>query len=115
MSRLDGFPWSPDSKLARRTSPISESDAAHLFEPDKPRRSHIRTRLAVWALPVLFWLLFPPPTYAYIDPGTGSYILQVVIAGLLGALVSLRIYWARIKTFLRGRSPFGRNDPAEHE
>lgn len=115
MSRLGGFPWSPDSKLTRRTSPISESDAAHLFEPDDPCRSHFRTRLAVWALPVLFWLLFPPPTYAYIDPGTGSYILQVVIAGLLGALVSLRIYWARIKAFFKGSPPLGGNDPDKHE
>lgn len=37
--------------------------------------------------------------YAYIDPGTGSYILQVVIAGLLGALLSLKIFWKKIGSF----------------
>ncbi len=94
---------------------MSERDAANALDPGDPRRSPLRPRPTWWALLTLYWLLFPPPTYAYIDPGTGSYILQVVIAGLLGVLVSLRIYWARIKTFLKEYSPFGKRDPAEHE
>ncbi|MDE2667091.1 MAG: hypothetical protein OXI69_13160 [Acidobacteriota bacterium] len=94
---------------------MSERDAANAFDPRNPRRSPSRPRPAWWVLLTLYWLLFPPPTYAYIDPGTGSYILQVVIAGLLGALVSLRIYWARIKAFLKGNPPLGGNDPDKHE
>lgn len=115
MSRLNKFPWSPDSKLARRTSPISERDAANVFEPSEPWRPPFRPRPAWWVLLTFYWLLFPPPTYAYIDPGTGSYVLQVVIAGLLGALVSLRIYWARIKAFFKGNPRLDGNDPDKHE
>ena len=38
----------------------------------------------------------------YLDPGSGSYLLQLLIAGALGALFALRIYWSRIKrTILR--------------
>ncbi|HEX9870996.1 MAG TPA: hypothetical protein VGC99_20850 [Candidatus Tectomicrobia bacterium] len=33
----------------------------------------------------------------YLDPGSGSYLLQLLIAGALGALFALRIYWSRIK------------------
>lgn len=94
---------------------MSALGAANPFDSDESWRAQIRTRLACWALPVLFCILFPPPTYAYIDPGTGSYIVQVVIAGLLGALVSIRIYWARIKTFFKGDPPLGGNDPDKHE
>ena len=94
---------------------MSDRDAANAFDPRKPRRSPLRPRPAWWVLLTLYWLLFPPPTYAYIDPGTGSYIVQVVIAGLLGALVSLRIYWARIKAFFKGNPPLGGNDPDKHE
>ena len=115
MRRLNQLPWSPDSNLARRASHISERDSANAFDPRELKRSPSRPRPAWWALLIFYWLLFPPPTYAYIDPGTGSYILQVVIAGLLGALVSVRIYWARIKTFFKGNPPSGGNDPGKHE
>ena len=54
---------------------------------------------------VLFCLLsaaFAPSAHAYIDMGTGSYVLQVVLAGLLSVGVALRMFWGRIKShFLR--------------
>ena len=43
--------------------------------------------------------------YAYIDPGTGSYILQIVLASLLGAAFAIKLYWNRLKSlFARGLS-----------
>lgn len=108
MSRSNPLPW-------RLISRISDGVAANPFGPLRPGRPSLRRRLAWCALLGSYCLLFPPPTYAYIDPGTGSYLVQVVIAALLGVLFSLKIYWARIKTFLKGCSPFGRKDPAEHE
>lgn len=36
---------------------------------------------------------------AYLDPGSGSYLLQLLIAGLLGAAFALRMFWGRIKGF----------------
>ena len=115
MSRSNQFPWDPNTKLDRRTSPISNGVLGGSFGPREPWRPPFRPRLAWWALLALYCLLFPPPTYAYIDPGTGSYIIQVVIAGLLGALVSLRIYWARIKAYFKGNPPMGGNDSDKHE
>jgi hypothetical protein len=38
---------------------------------------------------------------AYIDPGTGSYVLQVAIAFLIGAAFSVKIFWKKISAFLR--------------
>lgn len=35
--------------------------------------------------------------YAYLDPGTGSYILQMIIAAGLGSLLTLKIFGAKIK------------------
>lgn len=40
---------------------------------------------------------------AYIDPGTGSYIFQLAVAGGLAVLFTLKRYWHRIKEFLGGR------------
>jgi hypothetical protein len=33
----------------------------------------------------------------YLDPGFGSMVLQLVLAGLLGAGVLIRVFWKRIK------------------
>ena len=37
----------------------------------------------------------------YIDPGSGSYILQVALAGILGAAFAVKSYWTSIKTAIR--------------
>jgi hypothetical protein len=36
----------------------------------------------------------------YLDPGSGSYLLQLLIAGAMGALLMLRIYWSKVKVFI---------------
>jgi len=50
-------------------------------------------------------ILAPSNAYAYIDPGTGSYILQIVLAALLGALFALKMFWRNVKDFLSGLLP----------
>jgi hypothetical protein len=51
----------------------------------------------------LLLLVFTPCfAYAYLDPGTGSYILQIIIAALFGALFALKRYWYQVKSFLSG-------------
>jgi hypothetical protein len=41
---------------------------------------------------------------AYLDPGTGSLILQAVIAALAGVAVAITSYWQRIRAFFRRSS-----------
>jgi len=38
--------------------------------------------------------------YAYLDPGTGSYVFQVLLAMLLGAFFTIKAYWQRLKIWL---------------
>ena len=33
---------------------------------------------------------------AYIDAGTGSLILQILVAGFFGSLFALKVFWGRI-------------------
>ncbi len=37
---------------------------------------------------------------AYLDPGTGSFILQVMIGGAFGSLLALKHYWHQLKRTL---------------
>jgi hypothetical protein len=51
-----------------------------------------------WIVAVLGVLLvFPEPAYAYLDPGTGSFILQMLLAGALAAGASVKLFWHRLK------------------
>jgi len=38
----------------------------------------------------------------YLDPGTGSFIIQILLAGLIGVAVALRVYWRKIVNFFKG-------------
>jgi len=40
---------------------------------------------------------------AYVDPGTGSYLLQLLIATILGGLFVIKTYWRRIMSFLSNK------------
>ena len=35
--------------------------------------------------------------FAYIDPGSGSILLQLILGGVAGALVVVKMYWQRFK------------------
>ena len=45
--------------------------------------------------------IFPQFLFAYLDPGTGSYILQMIIAVLVGALYVVKSYWYNVKIFFK--------------
>lgn len=41
----------------------------------------------------------------YLDPGSGSFIIQMLLAGFLGIAVAVKIYWKKIVAlFRKGKS-----------
>ena len=60
---------------------------------------------------ILMLLILPQSSYAYLDPGTGSYIIQIIIAGFLGGIFALKIFWKQIKVFFK--KIFSKNHPNE--
>jgi hypothetical protein len=42
---------------------------------------------------------------AYLDPGSGSMILQILVGGLAAVAVTAKLYWGRLLRFLRIRKP----------
>lgn len=44
-------------------------------------------------------LLIPTFLFTYLDPGSGSFILQLIIGGIVGLLVALKAFWGRIRAF----------------
>ncbi len=50
---------------------------------------------------VISFLIMPKCAYAYMDPGTGSFILQAIVAFALGALVIIKQFWRKIIGFFK--------------
>ena len=44
-------------------------------------------------------IAYTSPAYAYLDPGTGSVILQGLIGGIAASIAFLSIYWQKVKAF----------------
>ena len=43
--------------------------------------------------------------FAYLDPGTGSMLVQLLVGGVAAAGVALKLYWHRVLRLLRIRKP----------
>ena len=58
---------------------------------------------AAWTLllAMMLSLLVVAPAAAYLDPGSGSLIFQVVVGGAMAIALSVKIFWRRITTFFR--------------
>ena len=39
------------------------------------------------------------PAHAYLDPGTGSILIQVLLGGAAGAAAILKLYWHNIRDY----------------
>lgn len=65
------------------------------------RAPHVRTFLRYLCLLVVASLIAPRAAHAmalaYIDPLSGSVLLQVIAAGVLGAIFSTKAFMARVK------------------
>jgi hypothetical protein len=59
------------------------------------KKSRIVVLVLAWAA------LFPPEALAYLDPGTGSLIVQSLIAALAAVGYGLRLYWSRIRLWFK--------------
>lgn len=49
----------------------------------------------------LFSFLVKPNEY--LDPGSGSLIIQIVLAAVMGAGVAIGVFWRNIKAFFTGK------------
>jgi hypothetical protein len=45
-------------------------------------------------------VLLAADAHAYLDPGTGSMLLQVILGGVAAVAVALKLFWYRILAFL---------------
>jgi hypothetical protein len=56
---------------------------------------------------------FVSVAHAYLDPGTGSFMLQMLLADILGALLYLKLAWHNVKSFFQRRFSRGSKQQTE--
>lgn len=69
-----------------------------------PRTGHfsVKYRLVLVTTVMTAVAAFPGESFAYLDPGAGSFAFQMLIAAGMAALFALKMYWRRIKAYFRG-------------
>ena len=66
------------------------------------------SKVAVYLASIaLFWLIAAPAAHAYIDPGSSSFIVQMLVGIGAGALLAVATFWRRVLGFFS--RVFGRN------
>ncbi|MBL4586711.1 MAG: hypothetical protein JKX84_06615 [Flavobacteriales bacterium] len=59
-------------------------------------------RLKRDVLLIAMLLCYIPNSFGYLDPGSGSFIVQMIIAAVLGGFYAVKLYWIKIKNFFSG-------------
>ena len=55
------------------------------------------SKWSVLSILLLFEGIFVSEAFAYIDPGSGSVVIQMVIAALVGAGIAIKVFWEKLK------------------
>ena len=82
------------SSFPRSTAPARAANRTPQFGATTPRRRELLPNCVLCV-----------PVFAYLDPGTGSMLVQLVVGGLAAIAVTAKFYWRRLLTFLRIRKP----------
>jgi hypothetical protein len=72
--------------------------------PARRLRRQAKRSTPAHALTGRYQVVYPgPAVFAYLDPGTGSMLVQILVGGVAAAAVAAKLYWYRILRLLRIR------------
>lgn len=70
----------------------------------------------IWLL-ILISLVIPADAHAYVDPGTGSMMLQIILAGVFGVAIFYRTIISKLKLLfgIKEKSSETQESPSQTE
>jgi hypothetical protein len=77
----------------------------------KAFKQNRRSPRAVHGLALILFGLGSAPAFAYLDPGSGSMLLQVILGGFAALGVAMKLYWHKVKAALG----FGKSSEANED
>ncbi len=60
----------------------------------------VRSVLVVSGMAAAAIPLSPDLAFGYIDPGTGSFMLQIAAAAFFGSVLAIKVSWSKIRSVL---------------
>ena len=70
------------------------------------------SRLQLFALLAVLSASVTLPAHAYLDPASGSMLLQMILGGIAGVALALKLFWHRVLGFFGVKSQRGDDDAA---
>lgn len=61
--------------------------------------------LRIIAFTVALYFVSTKSAYAYIDPATGTLIVQLLIAAVATGIATVKLWWYKVKMFFKGEKP----------
>jgi predicted membrane channel-forming protein YqfA (hemolysin III family) len=68
-------------------------------------------RIATYVIITALLAASAPPAFAYLDPASGSMLLQMIVGGVAGLALAVKMFWHRILGFF-GVKPKNIDDDA---
>lgn len=62
----------------------------------------MKKTLSMTSLVLLLLVLATRPAHAYLDPASGSMILQVIVAAVAALLITIKAFWHKIRGMFGG-------------
>ncbi|MDH3735658.1 MAG: hypothetical protein OEQ94_01385 [Nitrosopumilus sp.] len=56
-----------------------------------------RIKIQIAAISLLLPAFIISDAYAYLDPGSGSIVIQSIIGALVGVGIAIKVYWEKVK------------------
>jgi hypothetical protein len=72
-------------------------------------------RLAPIGIPLVLVLAAETRVDAYLDPGSGSMLVQLLLGGVAGAAVIMKLGWQRFRDMFRSSSAAEERETKPHE
>lgn len=86
------------ASLTKKTAPVPSPNTPSVYLSACIAQAGCGDWTKAWFIG-LSLLFFPVDAFAYLDPGTGSLLLQFLLATFVGLSVAVKIYWMKIKSF----------------
>lgn len=52
---------------------------------------------------LLIFMMHTKSAQAYLDPGSGSLLFQIIVGGILSGLFAIKLYYRKIKSFFKSK------------
>lgn len=61
-----------------------------------------------------FFIISARAAQAYLDPGSGSLLFQIMVGGVLSGAFAIKLYYRKIKIFIKKLSSKSNKEPVEN-